>query len=96
MIELTEQQLQALEHPDSTPPRVVNPWTRETFVLIREDEYERLKEEYDESPCCATRCRRGCNPVPRSRRWTCPPPTIHWPPMPACSRTIPSSTPGKK
>src|SRR5207247_11157862 len=51
MIELTEQQMQALEHPAATPPRVVNPRTKETFVLLRIDEYERLKEEeYDDSP----------------------------------------------
>ena len=51
MIELTDQQLQALQHPESTPPRVVNPRTRETFVLLRVDEYERLKQdEYDDSP----------------------------------------------
>ena len=51
MIELTEQQLQALETPEATPPRIVNPRTKETFVLLRIDEYERLKdEEYDDSP----------------------------------------------
>jgi hypothetical protein len=51
MIELTEEQLQALEKPETTPPRVVNPRTKETFVLLRVDEYERLKEdEYDDSP----------------------------------------------
>ena len=51
MIELTEQQVQALEHPDVTPPRVVNPRTQEAFVLLRVDEYERLKDdEYDDSP----------------------------------------------
>lgn len=50
MIELTEQQLQALDHLDANPPRVVNPRTKETFVLLREDEYERLTEEYDDSP----------------------------------------------
>jgi alpha-D-ribose 1-methylphosphonate 5-phosphate C-P lyase len=51
MIELTEQQLQALENPEATPPRLVNPRTKETFVLLRLDEYERLKEdEYDDSP----------------------------------------------
>jgi hypothetical protein len=50
MIELTEQQMQALEKPDATPPRVVNPRTKETFVLLRVDEYERLKEEYDDNP----------------------------------------------
>lgn len=50
MIELTEQQLQALEHPDASPPRVVNPRTNETFVLLPVDEYERLREDYDDSP----------------------------------------------
>jgi mRNA-degrading endonuclease toxin of MazEF toxin-antitoxin module len=51
MIELTEPQLQALEQSASLPPRVVNPRTGETFVLLRADEYQRLKEdEYDDSP----------------------------------------------
>lgn len=51
MIELTEQQVQALASPESAPPRVVNPQTNETFVLLRVDEYERLKEiEFDDSP----------------------------------------------
>ena len=50
MIELTEQQVQALEQPESTPPCIVNPRTKETFVLLRVDEYERLKEGYDDSP----------------------------------------------
>jgi hypothetical protein len=46
MIELTEQQVQALEHPDSSPTRALNPRTKETFILLRVDEYERLTEEY--------------------------------------------------
>jgi hypothetical protein len=51
MIELTERQFQALDRPGVTPPRVVNPRTKETFVLLRLDEYERLKhDEYDDSP----------------------------------------------
>ncbi len=51
MIELTEQQAEALEFPDPAPPRVVNPRTRETFVLLRTDEYARLTgAEYDDSP----------------------------------------------
>ena len=50
MIELSEEQVQALAQPESSPPRVVNPRTKETFVLLRVDEYERLKEEYDDSP----------------------------------------------
>jgi hypothetical protein len=31
MIELTEQQIQALENPQATPPQVVNPRTKETL-----------------------------------------------------------------
>ena len=51
MIELTEQQMQALENPEAMPPRIVNPRTKETFVLLRLEEYERRKdEEYDDSP----------------------------------------------
>jgi hypothetical protein len=51
MIELNEEQIQALGTADATPPHVVNPRTKETFVLLRVDEYERLKElEYDDSP----------------------------------------------
>jgi PHD/YefM family antitoxin component YafN of YafNO toxin-antitoxin module len=51
MIELTEQQIQAMENSEATLPRLVNPRTKETFVLLRVDEYERLKEdEYDDSP----------------------------------------------
>lgn len=51
MIELTDQQIQAIENPQGAPPRLVNPRTREAFVLLRVDEYERLKEqEYDDSP----------------------------------------------
>ena len=51
MIELTDQQIQALTTPGSTPPRLVNPHTKEAFVLLRVEEYERLKEgAYDDSP----------------------------------------------
>ncbi len=51
MIELTEQQVQALQNAEATPPRVLNPRTRETFVLLRVEEYERLQgQEYDDSP----------------------------------------------
>jgi hypothetical protein len=51
MIELTEQQVRALENTETTPPRIVNPRTKETVVLLPVDEYERLKEdEYDDSP----------------------------------------------
>jgi hypothetical protein len=51
MIELTEQQIEAMAHAEATPPRVVNPRTKETFILLRLDEYERLMEdEYDDNP----------------------------------------------
>jgi hypothetical protein len=50
MIELTQQQAQGPEHRESPPPRVVNPRTKETFVLLRRNEYERLREDYDNSP----------------------------------------------
>ncbi len=51
MIEMTEQQMQALETSDVTPPRMLNPRSKEMFVLLRIDEYERLmKDEYDDSP----------------------------------------------
>ena len=51
MIELTEQQVEASKRTEAEPPRIVNPRTKETFVLLRAEEYERLKEEeYDDSP----------------------------------------------
>lgn len=51
MIELTDEQVHALEHRGATPPRLVNPRTKETFVLLPADEYTRLKEGgYDDSP----------------------------------------------
>ncbi len=51
MIELTELQIQALENMENMPPRIVNPRTKETFVLLLVHEYERLKEDdYDDSP----------------------------------------------
>ena len=51
MIELTELQMQALEDPKAAPPRLVNPRTKETFVLLRVDEFESLKsDQYDDSP----------------------------------------------
>ena len=49
MIELTEQQVQALERPEATPPRLVHPKTQQRFVLLSEEEYERLTG-YDPRP----------------------------------------------
>ena len=51
MLELTEQQQQAVASTDATPVRLVNPSTQETFVLLRKEEYERLTaDDYDDSP----------------------------------------------
>jgi hypothetical protein len=41
MIELTEEQRRALQ--GETPPRLVDPSTNETYVLLRAEVYERLK-----------------------------------------------------
>jgi hypothetical protein len=51
MIELTDDQIRLLNTPAGTPPRVRNPQTQETFVLLRVEEYQRLTApEYDDSP----------------------------------------------
>jgi hypothetical protein len=52
MIELTQEQAQAVAKRETSPPRIVNPQTREMFVLLPLAEYERLtdRNEYDDSP----------------------------------------------
>ncbi len=51
MIELTDDQVQALEAAKGVPPIVVDPKTHVPYVLLRQDIYERLiKEGYDDSP----------------------------------------------
>ncbi len=51
MIELTDEQIQSLASVGDEPPRAVNPRTKETFVLLRVEEYERLTaDDYDDSP----------------------------------------------
>ncbi len=51
MIELTEQQAQALAAAGDKPPVVVDPNTNVPYVLIRKEVYERLTaEEYEEGP----------------------------------------------
>lgn len=51
MIELTQQQIDAVKSHPLIPPQLIDPGTNETFVLLRASEYERLKEsEYDDSP----------------------------------------------
>jgi len=43
MIELTEDQVRAIEAECESPPRVKNPKTQETFLLIRQDVYELVR-----------------------------------------------------
>ena len=51
MIELTEQQVQAITTAGNKPPVVVDPKTKTTYVLLRQDVYERLRDQdYDDSP----------------------------------------------
>jgi hypothetical protein len=47
MIELTQEQLNALATQQESPPRVLNPQTRETFVLIRQDVYDLVRQVID-------------------------------------------------
>ena len=48
MLELTQQQLQALTTSEETPPIVLDPATKQTYVLVRRDLYDRLKSMVDE------------------------------------------------
>ena len=51
MIELTEEQVQELSEPHSSPPQLLNPRTNEAFVLLPVDEYKQLTAvQYDDSP----------------------------------------------
>ena len=51
MIELTEDQVRALSEPHSNPPQLLNPRTKEAFVLLRVDEFKQLTADlYDDSP----------------------------------------------
>jgi hypothetical protein len=47
MIELNDEQARALESQAEAPPRVRNPRTQETFVLVREDVYETVRKIID-------------------------------------------------
>jgi hypothetical protein len=48
MIELTDQQRQELSSPE---PTVIDPQTRETYVLVRKEAYERMKSLLSMSDC---------------------------------------------
>lgn len=51
MIELTRQQVLALEQVGQQPATLFDPTTQTAFVLLRQEVYERLtKDEYDASP----------------------------------------------
>ncbi|HEV8711235.1 MAG TPA: hypothetical protein VGX03_00195 [Candidatus Binatia bacterium] len=43
-IELTPQQQQALDTQESGPPRVIDPRTHTTYVLVPEVDYEAIRE----------------------------------------------------
>ena len=44
-LELNAEQQQALRDPQEFPPRVLNPQTNETYVLIHAELYERVDDE---------------------------------------------------
>jgi hypothetical protein len=48
MIRLTEEQRQTLVAAGERPPTVMDPETRETYVLIRSDVYERLRRLFQD------------------------------------------------
>jgi AcrR family transcriptional regulator len=48
MIELTPEQRRVLTEPG--PPRVFDPETKQTYILIREELYERLRPELEDRP----------------------------------------------
>jgi len=51
MIELTEEQVKALSESHSNPPQLLNPLTKEAFVLLHVDEYKQLTSAiYDDTP----------------------------------------------
>ena len=49
MIELTEQQRQAVQEQGGQPVQLMDPATRQTFVLIRRDLYDSLTD-YEDGP----------------------------------------------
>jgi len=51
MIELTEEQVKALSEQQPNPPQLLNPRTKEAFVLLSVDEYKQLTTAiYDDTP----------------------------------------------
>jgi hypothetical protein len=48
MIELTEEQRQAIATTRELPPTVIDPETKAAYVLVRQELYEQLKGNLDE------------------------------------------------
>jgi hypothetical protein len=54
IIQLTDEQVQAVAASGSDPPTLVDPYTQRNYVLVRKDLYEQMtREEYDDSPWTA-------------------------------------------
>jgi hypothetical protein len=54
IVQLTQEQVQALAASGEAPPTLVDPNTQTNYVLIRKELYERLTgDEYDDSPWTA-------------------------------------------
>ena len=47
-IELTPQQQQALDTKEESPPRVIDPRTNTTYILLPEVDYESIRELLEE------------------------------------------------
>jgi hypothetical protein len=47
-IELTEVQQQALDKELDLPPRLIDPRTNEAYVLVRAEDYENIRELWEE------------------------------------------------
>jgi hypothetical protein len=47
MIELTDEQMRAIEGCTDTPVEVLNPRTKDVFVLVRQDIYQRVQRLID-------------------------------------------------
>jgi len=71
MIELTEQQQQALDAA-SSPPRVLDPRTQRTYVLVTAEQYERLQDLLAPGPLTAEERRVILQGVWRRASWDDP------------------------
>ena len=53
MLELTREQAHAIGQAETRPATLIDPLTRKAYVLLLEEDYDRLVEEYDDSPWTA-------------------------------------------